>query len=173
MSHVIHKCQGLGESSWTCFLGLLPCAPKSIPCSQHLGNTLQRAGYESRRNCSSRKAAGCKPRDGVRLAINTLGDGLSSPSMQSIRTSQSLAFLTGLNSTLFVQVPTPSSSTSTTSPSFSHTCGFLPMPTPWGLQHNTWISDRIVTFGGAERKGGKNNTHVPVKITSPGISVVP
>ncbi len=50
------------------------------------------------------------------------------------------------NSTLLVQVPTPSNPTSTTSPSFSQSCGFRPIPTPCG---------------------------VPVKITSPGKSVVP
>ncbi len=41
-----------------------------------------------------------------------------------------------VNSTLFVQDPTPSRLTSTTSPSFSQTCGFLPIPTPCGLIHN-------------------------------------
>lgn len=51
-----------------------------------------------------------------------------------------------VNSTLFVQVPTPSRPTSTVSPSFSQSCGFLPIPTPWG---------------------------VPVKIKSPGKRVVP
>lgn len=37
------------------------------------------------------------------------------------------------NSTLLVQVPTPSNPTSTTSPSLSQSCGFLPIPTPCGL----------------------------------------
>ena len=51
------------------------------------------------------------------------------------------------NSTTLVQVPTPSSSTSMTSPFLNQTgCGFLPMPTPWG---------------------------VPVQMRSPGRSVVP
>lgn len=61
------------------------------------------------------------------------------------QTSYSFAFVFE-NSTLFEHVPTPSSSTSTTSPSFSQTCGFLPIPTPCG---------------------------VPVKIKSPGSRVVP
>ena len=38
-----------------------------------------------------------------------------------------------VNSTLFVHVPTPSSSTSTTSPSLSQRGGVLPIPTPCGL----------------------------------------
>ena len=50
------------------------------------------------------------------------------------------------NSTLFVQVPTFSRLTSTTSPSFIHSLGFRPIPTPEG---------------------------VPVNIMSPGSSVVP
>jgi len=39
--------------------------------------------------------------------------------------------------TLLVQVPTPSRYTSTTSPSFNHCCGFIPIPTPSGLSQST------------------------------------
>jgi hypothetical protein len=41
-----------------------------------------------------------------------------------------------------VQVPTPSRLTSTTSPSLSHVCGFIPIPTPCGLRRK---SAKLVT----------------------------
>lgn len=68
------------------------------------------------------------------------------------------------NSTLLVQVPTFSSSTSTTSPSFNQTFGSRPMMTPAGLGESAWSLDKeALTI----------STHVPVKIRSPGISVMP
>lgn len=74
------------------------------------------------------------------------------------------------NSTLLVQVPTPSSDTSTTSPSFSQSCGVRPMPTPEGL---SLLSASFCRYN--RRDGGfcYGRTYVPVKITSPGRRVVP
>ena len=60
--------------------------------------------------------------------------------------------------------PTPSSETSTSSPSFSHNAGLRPMPTPWGLSLGVSSSSLIAPLAA---------THVPVKIRSPGWSVVP
>lgn len=68
-------------------------------------------------------------------------------------------------STVLTQLPTPSSPTSTTSPSFNHTGGCFPRPTPDGL------FNQLVGF--LEYKGDKTMTHVPVKIKSPGKSVIP
>lgn len=65
--------------------------------------------------------------------------------------------------TRLTQDPTPSSATSTRSPSFSHSAGFRPMPTPWGL------CVRISTA----RCRPWDCTYVPVKIRSPGKRVVP
>ena len=64
--------------------------------------------------------------------------------------------------TLFTHVPIPSSPTSTMSPSRSHSGGFRPAPTPWGL---LGFSNVLWRMGGI--------AYVPVKIKSPGKSVVP
>lgn len=64
------------------------------------------------------------------------------------------------------QVPTCSKPTSTTSPSLSQTCGFRPIPTPAGL-----FTCQIKPSEDIEDK--HKTTHVPVKMTSPGIKVTP
>lgn len=70
------------------------------------------------------------------------------------------------NSTLLTMVPTPSRVTSQISLSFNHTGGFLPAPTPDGLR-------KIVNYNKSDTMSQAGRTHVPVKIRSPGSSVVP
>lgn len=71
-----------------------------------------------------------------------------------------------MNCTLFTQAPTPFKPTSATSPSFSHRGGFLPPPIPSGLVIGVSKNPLGIPMG-------ENGTYVPVKIKSPGRSVVP